>query len=51
MKKKKPERRYDDDWRAAVHAEALAFIAKVKARDAAAREARAKLKAEQQRSE
>jgi hypothetical protein len=46
--KKKPERRYDDDWRAAVHAEAQAFLAKVKARDEAARILREQQKQAQQ---
>jgi hypothetical protein len=43
------DRPYSDEWRAGVKAEAQAFLARVKIRDAAAREAREKLKAEQQR--
>jgi hypothetical protein len=46
--KKKPAQRYDDDWRRQVHEEAMAFLAKVKARDQAARERREQLKQSQQ---
>ena len=44
-------RPYSPEWRAGVRAEALAFIAKVKARDAAAREARDKAKAARQQND
>ena len=45
MTTKKPEaRRYSAEWREQVHAEAQAFLAKVKARDEAARQERARLK-------
>jgi hypothetical protein len=44
--KKKPKQRYDNAWRAAVHIEALAFLEKVRLRDAAAAAARAKAKVE-----
>jgi hypothetical protein len=46
--KKKPAQRYDDEWREQVHAEAQAFLAKVRARDEAARARREQLKQSQQ---
>jgi hypothetical protein len=46
--KKKPEQRYSAEWRAAVHAEALAALARVKARDELARKAREEARAAQQ---
>jgi hypothetical protein len=45
--KKKPAQRYSDAWRAAVHAEAQAVLARVKIRDEAWRKARDETKAAQ----
>jgi hypothetical protein len=49
--KKKPAQRYDDEWRAQVHAEALAALARARSRDAAARAARDEAKAARQRDQ
>jgi hypothetical protein len=46
---KKPPRRFDDESRRQAHAAAQAVLAKVKARDEAARKARAETRAAQQR--
>jgi hypothetical protein len=49
--KKKPAQRYDDEWRAQVHAEARAALELARIRDAAARIARDEAKAARQRDQ
>jgi hypothetical protein len=44
--KAKEPRRYDDAWRAAVHEEAMEALRRARARDEAARDRAAKVKAE-----